>query len=552
MRHMCTKDFTGSLAERCLRRLPRRFVRREDGTVTVFAAIVFVLMIGASGIAVDIMRFETQRAQLQYTLDRAVLAAASLSQTLDPNLVVESYFETAGLNDYRLAVQVEEGVNFRRVTAQAEMELQTLFMAIFGQRMMTSPAAGAAEERIRNIEVSMVLDISGSMDEYPTYRIRDLRPAARDFVTAVLGANNSPSGDQLVSISIIPYNGHVNVGTTLSSVFQLTDEHNYSRCSRFYWDDFTVSGLNPSVPIQRMAHFDIVSSDWSDPIANPRCPTNDYAAILPWSNNEAELHALINSFNPSGTTAIDAGMRWAVALLDPLARPALNGLNSVGLVHDDFVGRPASYSDEETLKVVVLMTDGANTEQYDVVEQYRDGPSPFWRDPDDGDFSVYYAQWDLYWHEDHDTWRDYPDGGADNDAVRLDYADLWHHIPVGEVEEDLFHRDAWEEQDNQNSWVNQWRRPTIQAMGNQYEFWDIVDQYVWADEGDRRLRRMCDVAHAQDIVVFAISFEAPTRGQQVMRYCASSDAHYYDVNGLDISNAFASIARTINQLRLVQ
>ena len=82
--------------------------------------------------------------------------------------------------------------------------------------------------------------------------------------------------------------------------------------------------------------------------------------------------------------------------------------------------------------------------------------------------------------------------------------------------------------------------------------WDIVDQYVWADEGDRRLRRICDEAHANNVVVFSIAFEAPTRGQQVMRYCASSDAHYYDVEGIDISNAFASIARTINQLRLVQ
>jgi hypothetical protein len=37
-----------------------------------------------------------------------------------------------------------------------------------------------------------------------------------------------------------------------------------------------------------------------------------------------------------------------------------------------------------------------------------------------------------------------------------------------------------------------------------------------------------------------------------MRYCASSDAHYYDVEGVEITDAFASIARTINQLRLIQ
>jgi Flp pilus assembly protein TadG len=186
-------------------RIPRRFLSREDGTVTIFGMMMFVLMVGVGGIAIDVMRYETQRAQLQYTLDRAVLAAASLSQTLEPEAVVRDYFETAGLQDYRLRVEVIEGLNFRRVNAIAEMELRSLFMHMFGVRVLTSPAAGAAEERVRNIEVSMVLDISGSMGS--SNRMTNLRPAARQFVTDVMGANTNPEGNQLVSVSIVPYNG---------------------------------------------------------------------------------------------------------------------------------------------------------------------------------------------------------------------------------------------------------------------------------------------------------------------------------------------------------
>ena len=37
-----------------------------------------------------------------------------------------------------------------------------------------------------------------------------------------------------------------------------------------------------------------------------------------------------------------------------------------------------------------------------------------------------------------------------------------------------------------------------------------------------------------------------------MRHCATTDAHYYEVQSADISDAFTSIAHTINQLRLVQ
>ena len=81
---------------------------------------------------------------------------------------------------------MEQGVNFRRVNAYAELEINTLFMNMFGVRMLTSPAVGTAEEIIPNVEVSLVLDISGSMrfnDRDGMPRIDRLRPAARSFVT---------------------------------------------------------------------------------------------------------------------------------------------------------------------------------------------------------------------------------------------------------------------------------------------------------------------------------------------------------------------------------
>ncbi|PWK60910.1 TadE/TadG family type IV pilus assembly protein [Roseicyclus mahoneyensis] len=550
MRHHDANDVATGAVLRIARRLPQRFLVREDGSTTIFATVVFVLMIGIGGIAIDIMRFETQRVQLQYTLDRAVLAAASLSQTLDPQEVVESYFETAGLEGYRLRVDVENGINFRRVEARAEMELQTLFMSIFGQPMLTSPAAGAAEERVRNIEVSLVLDVSGSMSG--SSRMTNLRPAARSFVTSVLEANNNPLGDQLVSVSIVPYDHAVNMGTTLSSVFSLTGEHTYSRCARFQAADYTFAGINPTVPLQRMADIDVDTTNSTNPTPQPACHRDNTAAVIPWSNNETQLHNLINSLEPRGWTAIDQGMRWAVALLDPAARPALSGLVSNGSVHPDFDGRPASYVDPETMKIIVLMTDGENTRQWDVQEQFRSGPSPFWRNPADGRWSVFYPQWNLYWQESRDRWRSTPDGGAN--AVQLDYADLWHHVSVRSLRSRMFHSHAWERHEGYTSSVNHWRRTTVQAMQQQFNYWNVVNQYAGDNgvEGDARLRAICDVAHAQGITVFSIAFEAPWRGQQVMRYCASSAAHYYDVNGIDISNAFASIARTINQLRLIQ
>jgi hypothetical protein len=147
-----------------------------------------------------------------------------------------------------------------------------------------------------------------------------------------------------------------------------------------------------------------------------------------------------------------------------------------------------------------------------------------------------------------------PDGGPNTNAVQLDYSDLWNHISVQQLRARMFHPDAWERHEGQPSSTNLWRRATIEAMQARYDYADVVNDYS-ADNGivgDERLRAICDVAHAQDIVVFAIAFEAPERGQQLMRYCASSDAHYYDSAGLNIQDAFASIASTIADLRLVR
>lgn len=533
-------------ALRAMRGMAQQFMRREDGTITVFAMAVFVLMVGVGGIAVDLMRFEAQRSQLQSTLDRAVLAAASLNQQRDAEGVVRNYFETAGFENYRLSVDVERNINFRRVAVEAEVDVQTLFMKLFGQRVLTSFASGAAEERIPKVEVSLVLDISGSMMFLD--RMTNLKPAAREFVTSILEANDNPNNNQLVSLSIVPYSGHVNMGTTIASVFALTNEHNYSRCARFDWSHFTVSGLDPSVPLQRMAHLDWWDNriDAPDPVdGRYTCQRDNAASILPWSNDEAALHALIDSLQADGTTAIDAGMRWGVALLDPMAVPALNTLVGRGVVHSDFTNRPAAYDDLETIKVVVLMTDGENAPQYDVVPRYRSGPSRFWRDPDDGSLSVHYPEWNQYWHEDTAQWATTPDGGHNNNAVRLDYADFWNHIPAALVRFRLFNWPAWTGLEINRAWH-------VFYSGVEFDFWNIVNMYVDGHAGDNRLRQICDVARQNDIVVFSIAFQAPPQGQAVMRYCATTDAHYYPVQNANISDAFTSIARTISQLRLVQ
>ncbi|MBY6202215.1 hypothetical protein KUV65_12630 [Maritalea mobilis] len=523
---------------RALATLAQRFCRAEDGTITSFALMMFVLMVAVGGIAVDIMRYETQRAQLQYTLDRAVLAAASVTQPLDPYDVVQSYFEVSGLQNYRLDIDVDQGFNYRRVDAYAELEINSLFMHMFGVRVLSSPAQGAAEERIRNVEISMVLDISGSMGSYD--RIQNMRAAAREFVTTVLEANESDQGN-LVSISIVPYNGMVNMGDTLESVFTLSGEHDQSSCVRFTSEQFARTAIFPTETLERIAHWDHDDYGQYDDFDSPYCPTNNYGAILPWEHDEAVLHAHIDSLRAQGWTAIDLGMNWAVGLLDPAARPALNALIDADAVDGDFFDRPADYEDEETIKVVVMMTDGENTNQYDLRDPYKSGGSPIYYHSDHDRYSVYVPSRDQFWVSRYDPddydgwWSDEPYGGED--SVALSWTYLWANYTGRYI-------------------ADRYLRVPAYMSGNWSVYngvrYDADYMYAGRSAADANLLSACAAAQDAGILIFSVGFEAPYGGQQVMRACASSDAHYYDVEGIEISDAFASIARSINQLRLVQ
>ncbi|MEZ5912446.1 MAG: pilus assembly protein TadG-related protein [Paracoccaceae bacterium] len=108
------KQASGGFARRCHRNAVARLSRFRDdeaGSMLVFGMYMFFLMWAFAGIAVDVMRHETLRTNLQNTVDRASLAAASLRQTLDPETVVLDYFAKAGLSEYVESVDPDSGLN---------------------------------------------------------------------------------------------------------------------------------------------------------------------------------------------------------------------------------------------------------------------------------------------------------------------------------------------------------------------------------------------------------------------------------------------------------
>ncbi|WP_298846312.1 TadE/TadG family type IV pilus assembly protein [uncultured Ruegeria sp.] len=542
----------------------RRFAKKEDGTFTIFVLFMLVLMLAITGMAMDVMKYERDRASLQSTLDRAVLAAADLDQKLPPLEVVEAYMEKAGLGHLEKTVTVVEGFGSRKVAATADAVVPTRYLRFGKVTELGLVAGSAAEESIGSVEISLVLDMSGSMTRSSATsgksKIEVLRDAAKEFVTLML----EKTGETKISMSIIPYATQVNAGEDILGKFtNVTSEHNYSHCVNFTSGQFGNVTLDPQGFYQRTGHFDPwrynsatvngVRTDGEQSPAYFVCPVRAGSEITAVTDDVNYLHQRIDALTASGNTSIDLGMKWGVGVLDPNFQPVINDLAAEGKVPAKFAVRPEAF-DSDVLKIVIVMTDGQNTTQYMLDPSVRSGQTEVWFNPEydrgngeKGEYSVRYSRnpdrWVWMQHTENNggsyVTSDHPFGNPDNEnpaneeigtAVRLTYPDLFNLASLWWNAKNNFY---WQS-NHENTW-----------------YYNLRDS-VGSSTKNSRTANICGAARDKGVIIYGIAFEAPTSGLNTIKNCASSPSHVYDVDGLDLEKAFESIASSIRKLRLTQ
>lgn len=557
-----------------------RFRHKEDGSLIIFGLFAFVMMLLLAGISLDLMRFEERRTTLQNTIDRASLAAADLQQTLDPKDVVRDYFLKAGLtppDPKDIIVTQSNLTDFRRVEIRTSESMPTWFMSLVGVKSLSTPAASTAEESVGQIEISLVLDISGSMNS--NNRLKNLKPAAKSFVDQIF---NAAEADK-VTISIIPYATQVSLSDNLAGYFNMTNEHNYSNCIEFETGkgDFTTTAVSfgsgsGSRTYQRNGDFDPFYK--ASPPSLTNCPTEPERQILPFSGDPDQIKTYIDNLTAEGNTSIDIGMKWGAALLDPSMQPVVTGMIDGGKLPATAAGRPFSFSNTDALKIIVLMTDGENTTEYRLRNNttsnpyYDEGQSLLVRNPyyrtngiSSDDWSInQYSLWDnskkQYYIFAQGIWRNAPWGDGTTSTVTCDkygknckttvtndpgfngvvatsipmtWQDVWHDMSIFYFSDNIIYG-AY----GSTSKRNEWRPNVSNPKANTY-----VNSTKDAITGN-----ICTAAKERGIRTYTIAFEAPSGGQQLLAAC--QNAGYYAVEGLDINQAFAGIANSINKLRL--
>ncbi|NGP19390.1 pilus assembly protein [Devosia aurantiaca] len=343
-------------------RLFRRFSGDTRGNVAVIVALLILPMMVLAGGATDIARYEAYRVQLQDGVDRGVLAAASLTQTVAVETTVEEYLKSLSFyGDVETDYDYTTNLNVRRINVKANYDMPTGFLPLIGIQTLHVQVEATAQEKRTNIEISLILDISGSMREGSPQKLSLLKPAAKKFIDLMLAPANRPT----TSMSIIPYAGSVSVGSTVFGGIGVPRQHNYSSCMEFATTDFASNvGLIPFNQRTQVPHFthnnnnvNYPGLDWS------WCPT-EVTSISYITNDATALKNKIDAMRMADGTGSAIGMKWGMLLLEPAAQPYIQQAAGAGMIPPSFASRPAPFNDSGTLKIIVLMTDGAITDQY--------------------------------------------------------------------------------------------------------------------------------------------------------------------------------------------
>lgn len=567
--------------------LIRGFIRDDRGSLTILTIFFLLSMLVIGGLGIDLMQNETHRIRLQATLDRAVLAAADLDQTQDPQEVVNDYFQKAGLGEALTGVEVSQGLNYRTVSAEGRQEVETIFLHMLGVDRMLSPAAGAATESRPNVEVSLALDISGSMRF--DGRMDALRPAARDFIDQLL----SGEAGATTSVNLIPYAGATNPGPTM---FDYLEGERLGGSGGSGGDYFPDWGQDISNVV---AYFDrdgdgaidrVVKVDGFPDGSSSQHISNDmddfFGALVDYAvENDPELEA--------GATVIGASIKGGRV---PTAFYAVAG-DTNGTYPDSGPTMNNGKGPDVELPYVKFDANGQLQTASSCLE--IDGPDFQARGLPTGRQQVpHFMYWNIAasvmdwgWCPEDDTAIRYlsndPAALGDvidqmrmHDGTGTHYAMKWalalldpasndairHLADAGEVSWTFADRPAaWEDEEARkyivlmtDGQITSQHRP-VDPLAPENATTELKrqpsekrQQITSASQNVDSFYAQCAAAKEKNVVIFTIAFNAPAAAREQMQDCASSPAHFFAVEDLQIDRAFDRIAMQINELRLIR
>ena len=325
----------------------KTFRSDENGTVALIFVLSFIVLLMMVGLAVDTGRAMHVSSKVVNALDTAALAAAKgmrESGLTDAEVAVlaQTYFDenmkgnAGGYGSLgKLSVEIDRDENMVALSVVAQVP--TTFGRLAGVHSIDFPKSSSAIYNIKDIEVALALDVTGSMSGS---KLSDLKTAAKDLVEILIP--DEPTGRK-IRVGLAPYAASVNAGPYAAAV---SAGKSLDGCVLERFSGARDGDHNP-VGAHRLAASPELNSGENNHYSCPR------AQVHALSDDKDSLKFRIDGFQAGGYTAGHLGAAWSWYLLSPKWSSIWPGS-----------GTPAEYKDDKTIKAMVLMTDGAFNTSY--------------------------------------------------------------------------------------------------------------------------------------------------------------------------------------------
>lgn len=202
-----------------------RLLRDQSGNILAMTAAAVLPMLAVIGGAVDMSRIYMTRSRLQAACDAGVLAGRKAMTTTTYTTAAQARANAMFNFNFNSSSYEATGTTFPTsansqgtVIGSATTNLPTVMMKIFGKTTTALSVECSADLQVPNIDVVMVLDVTGSMSECPdgsscnsnsSSKIVALRAAVKNFYTTL--KSNVPAGSLAqIRFGFVPYSQAVN------------------------------------------------------------------------------------------------------------------------------------------------------------------------------------------------------------------------------------------------------------------------------------------------------------------------------------------------------
>ncbi|MEL6861731.1 MAG: pilus assembly protein TadG-related protein [Pseudomonadota bacterium] len=404
-----------------MERLYTRLVNDARGNTAMIFALIFVPLLLVGAFAIDSSRHLSSNKHVQAAVDAASLAAAraledATKSDADIIAIAQASYRANLLSTHTDVACQDAIINVNRTTGTVNVQAACKTPTMIGEHMtrndMDSTNQATARANLTKLDLALMLDVSGSMGGS---KLTDLKNAAKNAASTLI----TPGSGDRVRISFVSYATSVNAGA-----------YGNAALGRPANDDSDGDGLDKVCVSERTG-----TAAWKDDKpevgkwvgdqANS-CPTS---SLLPLTDDLTAFNTAIDSLTAGGRTAGHLGVAWSWYLIAP--------------EWDDIwptASKPLSYTAPDTVKAVILMTDGIFNEEY------------------------------------------------------------------------------------------------VSAMG----------------DSDDQAEKMCEKMRDQNVIVYAVAFQAPNSAKTTLKNCTGDDNRFFDAsNGAELQAAYSAIASQLSALSLV-